>query len=77
MMNSEFDPLAQLEEQGLLLSKLINAHNKHDELISDLAKQHQQVIDLIRTDRSKIVHLENKVKVMSKMLGELYADRSD
>ena len=77
MMNSDFDPLAQLEEQGLLLSKLINAHNRNDGLLSDLAKQHQDVIDLIRTDRSKIVHLENKVKVMSKMLGELYADRSD
>ena len=77
MINPNFDPMAQLEEQGLLLSKLVNAHNRHDELISDLAKQHQQVIDLIRTDRAKIVHLENKVKVMSQMLEDLYADRSD
>ncbi len=76
-MSKDFDPLAQLEEQSLLLSKLINAHNRHDSIISDLAEQHKSTINLIRTDRDKIVHLENKVKVMSKMLGELYADRSD
>jgi len=75
MLNRDFDPLAQLEEQGLMISKLINAHNRHDELISDLAKQHQQVIDLIRTDRAKIVHLENKVKIMSQMIEELYASK--
>jgi len=75
MLNRDFDPLAQLEEQGLMISKLINAHNRHDELLSDLAKQHQQTIDLIRTDRSKIVHLENKVKIMSQMIEELYASK--
>jgi hypothetical protein len=77
MLDPNFDPLSELEEQGDLINKLIQHHNNHDGILVDLSTQHKALVDLLRTDRAKIVHLENKVKVMSEMIGELYADRSN
>ena len=75
MIDPDFDPLLELEEQANLIQKLINSHNKHDVLLLDITQQHKTVVDLIREDREKIVHLENKVKIMSQMIEELYASK--
>lgn len=75
MIDPNFDPLLELEEQANLINKLIHSHNRHDEILLEVTQQHKTITNLIREDRSKIVHLENKVKIMSQMIEDLYASK--
>ena len=72
MLNPNFDPLETLQRHADQIANLIHHHNRQDSLLVDLSTQHQQVISLIRTDRDKIVKLENKIKLLEQMIQDLY-----
>ena len=72
MLDPNFDPLEILQQHANQIATLIHHHNRQDSLLVDLSQQHQQVISLIRTDREKIVKLENKLAVLEQMVQDLY-----
>lgn len=73
-MDPSFDPLKQLEDAHYLIQQLIQHHNRHDKLIVDLSAQHQQIIELIKTDRDRILRIENKLNTISRLVQDLYDD---
>ena len=72
MIDPNFDPLETLQHHANQIANLIHHHNRQDSLLVDLSNQHQQVISLIRTDRDKIVKLENKIKILEQKVQDLY-----
>jgi hypothetical protein len=71
MLDPNFDPLAELQEQGDLINKLIMAHNRQDQLLVEMSTQHKAAVDLIRTDRKKIVALERKIHTLENLIKTL------
>ena len=73
-MDPSFDPLKQLEDAHHLIQQLIQHHNRHDALWQDLSAQHQQIIELIKTDRDRMTRIENKLNTISRLVQDLYDD---
>jgi len=68
MFNPDFDPLAELEHHAIVINhqertiqKLINKSNHQEQLIADLAKANQDIVELV-------IGLQNTIKFIREEL---------
>lgn len=59
-MMSDFDPYDMLQEHNLLINRLINAHNKGDKLITEMAKQQEQLTHCLIETNKRLERLERQ-----------------
>lgn len=65
MYDNDFDPLRELLKTQTLLAELIQAHNDNAKLMVELSQQHEDVVRLAAQNQTRIVMLEQTIRILS------------
>jgi len=62
LFEPDFDPYGDLLEAQDMINQVIVAHNKHDELLLEFSKQHEQFVGLLKKTNRQIAKLEFEIR---------------
>lgn len=63
---SDFDPFDILNENSVMINRLVKAHNGHDDLLNALAQNHSKMSDHILNQDKRIRQLERQIRALLK-----------
>ena len=64
-MLTDFDPYHELQIVIHNTQQLIRNHNRHDQLLLDIADQHTRLTAIIKNQQLQIDHLQRQLKAIS------------
>ena len=77
MYKDDFDPLAMLTENTVMIERLIKGHNNHDELLVAYSQNNADLAKLVKKQDIRIRSLENQMKVLVKYYETLAASTNN